>query len=139
MLHSALTERVIGLAIDVHRQLGPGLLESIYEECLCFELAQAGIPFHRQVAIPVVYRETRLEAGFRADILIPPSLILEIKSVEAITRVHEAQLLTYLRMSGCEVGLLLNFNVLRLKDGLRRYVLSRCADSLPATRPRSSG
>jgi GxxExxY protein len=89
-----LTKHVIGLAIAVHRQLGPGLLESVYEECLCFELTQTGVPFHRQVAIPVVYREVRLEAGFRADILIPPSLILEIKSVEAITRVHEAQLLT---------------------------------------------
>ncbi len=139
LLECALTKRVIGLAIDVHRQLGPGLLESVYEECLCFELAQAGIAFRRQVAIPIVYNETRLEAGFRADILIPPSLILEIKSVEAISPVHEAQLLTYLRMSGCEIGLLLNFNTLRLKDGLRRYAMSRRTDPARATRPRSSG
>ncbi len=139
LLEAALTERVIGLAIDVHRELGPGLLESVYEECLCFELTQAGIPFRRQVAIPIVYHDTRLGAGFRADILIPPSLILEIKSIEAISPVHEAQLLTYLRMSGCEFGLLLNFNTRRLKDGLRRYVMSDRAASHAAIPPRSSG
>ena len=139
LVECALTERVIGLAIDVHRHLGPGLLESVYEECLCFGLAQAGILFRRQVAIPIVYHERRLEAGCRADILIPPTLILEIKSVEAISPVHEAQLLTYLRMSGCEVGLLLNFNGLRLKDGLRRYVMSGRVASDSVSHPQSSG
>jgi GxxExxY protein len=135
LLESALTQRVIGLAIGVHRELGPGLLESVYEHCLCADLEEAGIAFKRQVAIPAVYKHTRMDAGFRAGILIAPTLILEIKSVDALARVHEAQLLTYLRMSGCEVGLLMNFNVIRLKDGLRRYALSRPPDP---TRPQSS-
>lgn len=120
---SGLTERVIGFAIAVHRQLGPGLLESVYEECLCFELAQAAFEFRRQVPVPVVYRGRSLEAGFRADVVVDHELILEIKSVEALLPLHEAQLLTYLRMSGHRIGLLMNFNVLRLKDGLRRCVM----------------
>jgi GxxExxY protein len=135
---SDLTARVIGLAIGVHRELGPGLLESVYEECLCHELTAASIPHQRQLAIPVIYRDTHLDAGFRADILIPPSLILEIKSVEVLAPIHEAQILTYLRMSGCELGLLMNFNTLRLKDGLRRYGLSKRTGAPSATRPRSS-
>jgi GxxExxY protein len=118
-----LSERVIGLAINVHKQLGPGLLESVYEECLAFELAEAGLASQRQLAIPVVYCGTVLEAGFRADIVVGDELIIEIKSIEAIQRVHEAHLLTYLRLSQRKVGLLMNFNVLRLKDGLRRFVL----------------
>lgn len=121
----ALTERVIGLAIGVHRELGPGLLESVYEGCLSFELSNAGIAHQRQLANPVVYKHSHLDAGFRADILISPNLILEVKSVEALAPIHEAQLLTYLRLSGCDLGLLMNFNTLRLKDGLRRYALSR--------------
>lgn len=125
LTHEELTERVIGLAINVHRELGPGLLESVYETCLAFELKQAGVPFRRQVSMPVVYRSVRLQTGFRADLLIADHLIVEIKAVERLTREHEAQLLTYLRMSRCEVGLLLNFNALRLKDGLRRLVRSR--------------
>ncbi|HXA21663.1 MAG TPA: GxxExxY protein [Acetobacteraceae bacterium] len=120
---NALTERVIGLAIAVHRQLGPGLLESVYEECVCFELAEAALEFRRQVSVPVVYRGKFLEAGFRADIVVAHELILEIKSVEALGPMHEAQLLTYLRMSTYRIGLLMNFNVLRLKDGLRRFVM----------------
>ena len=125
LTHEELTEHVIGLAINVHRELGPGLLESVYETCLAFELKQAGVPFRRQVSMPVVYRSVRLQTGFRADLLIADHLIVEIKAVERLTREHEAQLLTYLRMSRCEVGLLLNFNALRLKDGLRRFVRSR--------------
>jgi GxxExxY protein len=125
LTHQALTERVIGLAIDVHRELGPGLLESVYETCLAFELKQAGIPFRRQVSMPVMYRGVRLQSGFRADLLIADDLIVEVKAVERLLREHEAQLLTYLRMSHCQVGLLLNFNALRLKDGLRRLVRSR--------------
>lgn len=118
-----LTERVIGLAIEVHRQLGPGLLESAYENCLGFELKQAEIPFERQVGIPIVYRDVHLDAGYRADFVIQRRVIVEIKSIDAIAPIHEAQILTYLRLSGCHVGLLLNFNELRLKDGLRRFVV----------------
>ena len=124
LTHHALTERVIGLAIDVHRELGPGLLESVYEACLAFELKQAEIAFRRQVAMPVMYRGMRLHSGFRADLLIADDLIVEIKAVERLAREHEAQLLTYLRMSHCQVGLLFNFNALRPKDGLRRLVRS---------------
>jgi GxxExxY protein len=120
---SALTEKVIGLAIKVHKQLGPGLLESVYEECLCFELADAGLTCRRQVAIPVTYRGIALDAGFRADILVDRDLIIEIKSTDALLRVHEAQVLTYLRMTGRKIGLLMNFNTVRLKDGLRRFVM----------------
>jgi GxxExxY protein len=128
LTHQALTERVIGLAIDVHRELGPGLLESVYETCLAFELKQAGIPYRRQVSMPVMYRGVRLQSGFRADLLIADDLIVEVKAVERLLREHEAQLLTYLRMSHCQVGLLLNFNALRLKDGLRRLVRTREAE-----------
>ena len=125
LTHEELTEQVIGLAINVHRKLGPGLLESVYETCLAFELKLAGVPFRRQVSMPVVYRRVRLQSGFRADLLIADHLIVEIKAVERLSREHEAQLLTYLRMSRCEVGLLLNFNALWLKDGIRRLVRSR--------------
>jgi len=123
LISGALTERVIGLAIDVHRGLGPGLLESVYEECLCFELAKARIEYQRQMPIGIIYEGVSLEAGFRADIVVKQELILEIKSVESLLPVHEAQVLTYLRMSGYRVGLLLNFNTLRLKDGIRRFVM----------------
>jgi GxxExxY protein len=118
-----LMERVIGLAIKLHRRLGPGLLESVYEECLCFELEQAGIADRRQVPVPVVYERVTLEAGCRADIVVKQELILEIKAIERLLPVHEAQLLTYLKMGGYRVGLLLNFNAARLKDGLRRFVM----------------
>ena len=122
LVHSELTERVIGLAIHVHRALGPGLLESVYETCLAFELKQAGIPFRRQASIPVMYRGNRLRTGFMADLLIADDLIVEIKAVAHLVPEHDAQALTYLRMSGCQVVLLLNFSGLRLKDGLRRFV-----------------
>jgi GxxExxY protein len=124
LTHHDLTERVIGLAIDVHKELGPGLLEPIYETCLAFELKRTGILFRRQASIPVVYHGFHLHTGFRADLLISEDLIVEIKAVERLAPAHEAQLLTYLRMSGCQLGLLLNFNALRLKDGLRRLVRS---------------
>jgi len=118
-----LTERVIGLAIDVHRHLGPGLLESAYEECLCFELAQAGIEHRRQVPLPVIYKDVRLECGYRIDIVVRQEVIIEVKAIERILPVHDAQILTYLRLSGLKVGLLLNFNSVVLKNGLRRFVL----------------
>jgi len=98
-------------------------LESVYERCLCFEFQRAGIEFQRQVDIPIVYEEVAMEAGFRADIIVARELILEIKAVDKLLPVHEAQLLTYLRMSGFHIGLLLNFNALRLKDGIRRFVM----------------
>jgi GxxExxY protein len=120
---NALTERVIGFAIDVHRQLGPGLLESAYEECLCLELKHGDIEFSRQAALPVVYKEIRLDCGYRMDIVVQQELIIEIKAVERLMPIHEAQVLTYLRLSGHKVGLLMNFNSLVLKDGLRRFML----------------
>ena len=120
---TGLGELVIGLSIDVHRHLGPGLLESAYEECLCFELKQAGISYQRQVALPIVYKDVRLDCGYRMDIVIQNELIIEIKAVDRILPVHEAQMLTYLRLSRLRAGLLLNFNKVVLKDGLRRFVL----------------
>jgi GxxExxY protein len=118
-----LTERVIGLAIEVHRQLGPGLLESAYEECLCFELKQAALPFARQVALPVMYKGTRLDCGYRMDVVVENQLIIEIKAIERIMPIHEAQMLSYLRLSGHKIGLLMNFHSVMLKDGIRRFVL----------------
>ena len=118
-----LTERVIGLAVEVHRHTGPGLLESVYEQCLCHELREAGIPFERQVAIPVIYKSVPIADGFKADIVVAREVILEIKAVAAILPIHEAQLHTYLRMSGLRIGLIMNFNSMALKDGLRRLVL----------------
>jgi GxxExxY protein len=117
------TNRVIGLAIKVHRVLGPGLLEQVYEDCLGFELARAGFRFERQVEVPLIYEGVRFERSFRADIVIDRSIILEIKSIEAILPVHESQLLTYLRLSGCHIGFLMNFNTKLLKNGLRRFIL----------------
>jgi GxxExxY protein len=118
-----LTERVIGLAIGVHRALGPGLLESAYEECLCFELREAGILFDRQLPLPIVYKGVRLDCGYRLDVVLDRALIVEIKSVERLLPIQGAQMLTYLRLSGIKTGLLVNFNSVVLKDGLRRFVL----------------
>ena len=131
LTHRDLTDRVIGLAIAVHKELGPGLLESAYETCLAFELKHACIPFRRQVPMPIVYRGFHLDTGFRADLLIAEELILEIKAADRLIPAHEAQILTYLRMSGCPVGLLLNFNAVLLKDGLRRFVRSRRGEAAP--------
>jgi GxxExxY protein len=118
-----LTDQVIGLAIEVHRSLGPGLLESDYEECLCFELREHGFDIKRQVPLPVIYKSVRLECGYRMDIVVNSMLIIELKTVEKILRVHEAQLLTYLRLSGLRTVLLLNFHAPVLKDGIKRLVL----------------
>ena len=118
-----LTEEVIGLAIEVHRALGPGLLESAYEECLCYELKENGVPFRRQVPLLVTYKGVRLECGYRMDVVVRRELILELKTVEKIMRIHEAQLLTYMRLAGLSKGLILNFNEAVLKDGIRRMVL----------------
>jgi GxxExxY protein len=119
---SELSERVIGSAIDVHRQLGPGLLEAVYEECLCFELKEARIEYRRQVSLPVFYKGVQLECGYRMDIVVERRLVVEIKAVERFLPIHEAQMLTYLRLSGLAIALLVNFNSVTLKNGLRRFV-----------------
>ncbi|HEX3952583.1 MAG TPA: GxxExxY protein [Stellaceae bacterium] len=118
-----LTEKVIGFAIEVHRHLGPGLLESAYEECLCYELREERIDFRRQVPLPVVYKSVRLECGYRMDIVAEGRLILEIKAVERLLPIHEAQVITYMKLSGINTGLLLNFNVPALKSGIRRLMM----------------
>ena len=118
----SITEKIIGAAISVHRELGPGLLESAYEECLCFELSQLQIDFERQVPLPVHYKEVRLNCGYRMDIVVEHRVIVEIKAVERIIPVHEAQLLSYLKLAGLKVGLLLNFHTPVLKSGLKRIV-----------------
>jgi GxxExxY protein len=117
-----LTERVIGLAIAVHRELGPGLLESAYEECLCYELTNDGIDFARQVPLAVDYKNVRLDCGYRLDVVVHRTLLLEIKAVDRLLPIHEAQILTYLRLSRIKVGLLINFNVVALKEGIRRMI-----------------
>lgn len=124
-----LSDRVIGAAIDVHRYPGPGLLESSYEECLCFELAQRGVAYARQAPLPVVYKGHRLDCGYRLDILVERRLIVEVKSVDHLTGVHSAQILTYLKLSGLHVGLLLNFNAVMMRHGVRRYVQTASAPS----------
>jgi GxxExxY protein len=121
----ALTSRVIGLAMKVHRALGPGLLESAYEECFCYELASHGIRFDRQVLLPVVYKSVRSDCAYRLDLAIEDMLVAELKTVDRILPVHEAQLLTYLRLSGRTAVLILNFHVPVLKDGIKRMVLGR--------------
>jgi GxxExxY protein len=118
-----ITEQIIGAAIEVHRVLGPGLLESAYEECLCHELKLRGLSFERQRPLPVEYKGIKLDCGYRLDLLVENAIVLEIKAVSAIEPVQEAQLLTYLRIGGWRIGLLVNFNVPVLKNGIRRRVL----------------
>lgn len=122
LLHEQLTEAIISAAIEVHRALGPGLLESAYEECLCHELHLRNISFRRQVALPVTYKGIKLDCGYRLDIVVEDAVILELKSVDKLIAIHEAQLLTYLKLSGKRVGLLINFNVPVLKEGIIRRV-----------------
>ena len=117
-----ITDKVIGASIEVHKSLGPGLLESIYEECLCFELNQLNLEYDRQADIPVVYKNLKLDGGYRADLIIENLVIVELKTVEKILPVHEAQLLTYLKITKIPIGLLLNFNVPVLKNGVKRIV-----------------
>ena len=119
-----LTKSVIGVAIEVHRALGPGLLESAYEICLCRELNLREIQFRRQVPIPVGYKGVKLDCGYRSDVVIEDSLPLELKAVDALLPIHEAQLLSYLKLTGLNVDLLINFNVELLRDGIRRRVLN---------------
>jgi GxxExxY protein len=123
LIHADISSRVIGAVIEVHRELGPGLLESAYEECLCYELSQVGLPFERQLTLPVQYKRIRLDCGYRADLVVQGAVLVELKAVSAITEVHEAQLMTYLRISGIRVGLLINFNAATLKEGIVRRVI----------------
>jgi GxxExxY protein len=115
-----LTEKIIGFAIEVHRHLGPGLLESAYEECLCHELSLNGLVFQRQVPLPVTYKSVHLDCGYRLDIVVENHVIVELKAVERLMPIHEAQLITYLKLSGIPTGLLLNFNTPVLREGIRR-------------------
>src|SRR5579862_6382452 len=117
------SEKIIGFAIEVHRLLGPGLLESVYEECLCLELNRAKFRFKRQVALPVTYKGRRLNCGFRLDLVVADRIIVEVKAVENLLPVHKAQLLTYMKLANLPVGLLLNFHCSALKDGIRRLQL----------------
>ena len=116
-----LTEKIIGCAIEVHKHLGPGLLESAYEECLAFELIKAGLYIDRQKAVPVIYKEIKLDYGYRIDILVEKQVVIELKTVDAFNPVHEAQILTYMKFAEMKIGLLINFNVTLLKNGIKRY------------------
>ncbi|MBA3827795.1 MAG: GxxExxY protein [Taibaiella sp.] len=122
MTENELSNIIIGEAINVHKQLGPGLLESVYEMCLVHRLIKTGLYVERQKPIPLVFEDIKLECGFRCDIMVEGKLILEVKAVEALNEVHLAQVLTYLKLTGIKLGLLMNFNVVRMKDGIRRVV-----------------
>ena len=124
MIFDQLSNKVIGCAIEVHRELGPGLLESAYEQCLAAELSRSRIPFQVQVDLPVNYEGTRLDCGYRMDLLVDKQLIVELKSIEQLLKIHEAQILTYMRLAKVNVGLLMNFNVPVLKKGIKRFLLS---------------
>ena len=117
-----LTGQIIGAAIEVHKTLGPGLLESAYEECLCRELSLRGFSYERQKEVPVKYKGVRLDCGYRLDIVVSESVVLELKACDRLERIHQAQLLTYLKLTGIKYGLLINFNVSVLKDGIKRMV-----------------
>jgi len=117
-----ITEIVIGAAIQVHRALNPGLLESAYESCLAYEIGKRGLAVERQKPVPLVYEDVKLECGYRMDLFVEHSVVVEIKSVEALAPIHEAQTLSYLKLSGCKLALLINFNVVVLRDGIRRFI-----------------
>src|ERR1700731_2859542 len=123
MTDNEISHAIIGAAIEVHRLLGPGLLESAYEECLSKELALLRLLFDRQKPIPVVYKDVKLECGYRIDLLVEGRVVVELKSIEGLAPIHEAVILTYLRLSGRRFGLLINFNVTVLKDGIRRFII----------------
>ncbi|MBW3624343.1 MAG: GxxExxY protein [Armatimonadetes bacterium] len=124
MRTNEVTEVMIGAAMEVHRSLGPGLLESAYEECLCHELTLRQVPFQRQQTLPLVYKGVHLDCGYRMDVVVAEQVVVELKTVDELLPIHEAQLLTYLRLTGLHVGLLINFNVPILKNGIRRMVLN---------------
>lgn len=123
LIYEELTHEIRGAATEVHKEIGPGLLESAYEECLCRELSLRGLRFERQVPLPVTYKGVKLDCGYRLDLVVEDKVILELKSVKEIDPIHQAQLLTYLRLSRKKVGLLMNFNTVLMKDGIVRIVL----------------
>jgi len=127
LIHEALTEQIIGAALEVHKALGPGLLESVYEECLCHELHLRGLSFQRQVVVPVIYKKVALDCGYRLDLIVEDTVILELKCVERVLAIHAAQLLTYLKLLDKPVGFIINFNVPVLRQGIVRKVF----DSAP--------
>ena len=131
-----ITERIIGACIEIHRQLGPGLLESAYEECLCHELAVVGLKFERQKPLPVTYKGVKLDCGYRLDLVVEERVIIELKTVDETRPIHEAQLLTYLKLSGVSVGLLINFNVPALKQGVK-WIVNNLQE--PSASPRLRG
>jgi GxxExxY protein len=122
-MDAELTGKIIGCGIEVHRELGPGLLESAYEAALSKELSLAGLHYERQLLLPLSYKGVQLDCGFRIDLMIEKSVIVEVKAVESLLPIHEAQLLTYLRLADQRIGLLINFNVMQLREGIRRFVL----------------
>jgi len=122
MNKNKITETIIGCAIEVHKQLGPGLLESAYEECLCYELQERGLVVARQKPVPVFYKDIKLDCGYRMDLLVENQVVVELKTIEEINPVHEAQILTYMKFAEMKVGLLINFYVKMIKDGIRRFV-----------------
>ncbi len=123
MNENELSSKIIGCAIEVHKQLGPGLLESAYQECLLYELKSAGIQVQKEKPMPIVYKEVRLDHGYRLDLLVENKVVVEIKTVEALNEVHVAQVLTYLKLGNYKLGLLLNFHVATLKSGIKRVIL----------------
>jgi GxxExxY protein len=122
MHENDIATKIIGACIEVHRQLGPGLLESAYETCLAYELQQMGLEIKQQIALPIVYKDIQLSAGYRIDLLVENKVIVELKSVDALADIHTAQLLTYLKLKELKLGLLINFNSVLLKDGLKRII-----------------
>ena len=138
-LDDPLTERIIGCAIEVHRTTGPGLLESVYDVCLAFELEAAGLVFRRQYPVPIEYKSLSIRTAFRVDFVVEDRVLVELKSIETILPVHKAQVLTYLKLSGLRIGLLINFNVTILKDGIRRVTWTPKPDvEEPATLPQDA-
>ncbi len=128
------TGEIIGACIEIHREVGPGLLESAYQECLCYELSRRGLAFEREKALPVIYKTVRLDCGYRLDLIVEQVVVVELKTVDSLLPVHEAQLLTYLKLTGCEVGLLVNFNVAVLKNGLKRMLNTSPSSAPPRLR-----
>ena len=122
MIENEISELIIGNAIEVHKALGPGLLESAYQECLFYELRNNGLKVEKQRPLPLIYKDVHLDTGYRLDLIVENKVIIEVKSVETLIDIHAAQVLTYLKLSGCKVGLLMNFNVIRFIDGLKRLV-----------------
>ena len=118
-----LTERVIGCAIEVHKTLGPGLLESAYQQCLFYELREQGIWVEKEISLPIIYKEIKIDHGYRIDLLVENRVVIELKTVEKLTDVHTAQILTYMRLGEYSIGLLINFNTKLLKDGLKRFII----------------